>query len=542
MMVEEEKCQFLNNDSLEELAPLLSQDSFENLQLELKRLKDNSPPASGIGIDHPGYIPEGLIECKEKIRRLQERLSWSRQICFLSEIIQRDGRRKIKILEKENQRLKEKLEELKSEVERTRNQLQTALGLKKSKSPKKEPSFPQPLHKKKRGAPKGHIGKTRPIPVKVDKVEVIPPPDKCPHCNSSHIIEGNHFLSKYIEDVPPVVKTTLHRKYMKGTCAHCNNFVIAPEAMSGPPVTVGPNLITLFSVMRQQMGVSYRKLGQFSTETLQIPLAASAVLGIMNRVSKKLEPVYKGIEASLKVQPLLHGDETGWPMDGKRWYLWCFCNRDIVYFHPDPSRGSKVPKAIIGEDYDGVMHADFYAAYNFFKNIQRCLIHFLRTTKEELEVIPNDKNLLKLKEGMQYIIEKGMKIKSLPDSLDKKSQIRKIEQRLQTMAKIKSDNKKTGNLVERIKKHDKDLLRFVHQPDVEFHNNRAERSIRAAVIFRKISFGSRTPEGAKNYAILSSVLETCRLKGKKLTRFLLDIMATPDDLIHLRTKSLLDTS
>jgi hypothetical protein len=294
--------------------------------------------------------------------------------------------------------------------------------------------------------------------------------------------------------------------------------------------------------MRQQMGVSYRKLGQFSTETLQIPLTASAVLGIMNRVSKKLEPVYKGIEASLKVQPLLHGDETGWPMDGKRWYLWCFCNRYIVYFHPDASRGSKVPKAIIGEDYDGVMHVDFYGGYNFFKNIQRCLVHFLRTTKEELEIIPNDKNLLKLKEGMQYIIEKGMKIKSLPDSSDKKSQIRKIEQRLQTLAKIKSDNKKTGNLVERIKKHDKDLLRFVHQPDVEFHNNRAERSIRAAVIFRKISFGSRTPEGAKNYAILSSVLETCRLKGKKLTRFLLDIMATPDNLIHLRTKSLLDTS
>ncbi len=166
----------------------------------------------------------------------------------------------------------------------------------------------------------------------------------------------------------------------------------------------------------------------------------------------------------------------------------------------------------------------------------------MRTTKEELEVTPNDKNLLRLKEGMQYIIKKGKKIKSLPDSSDKKSQIRKIEQKLLILAKIKSDNKKTSNLVERIKKHDKDLLRFVHQPDVEFHNNRAERAIRAAVIFRKISFGSRTPEGAKNYAILSSVLETCRLKGKKLTRFLLDILATPDDQIHFHTKSLLDSS
>jgi sugar-specific transcriptional regulator TrmB len=129
---------------------LLSHDSFENLQLELKRLKDNSPPASGIGIDHPAYIPEDLMECKEKIRRLQERLSWSRQICFLSEIIQRDGRRKIKILEKENQLLKEKQEDLENALERTRNQLQTALGIKKSKSPKEESSEPRPSDKKKR--------------------------------------------------------------------------------------------------------------------------------------------------------------------------------------------------------------------------------------------------------------------------------------------------------------------------------------------------------------------------------------------------------
>ncbi len=152
---------------------------------------------------------------------------------------------------------------------------------------------------------------------------------------------------------------------MKGTCAHCNSEVVSPDATNGPPVSIGDNMIALLSVMREQMGVSLRKLSQFCTETLHVSLSPSGVLGIVNRVSQKLEPIYRGIEVSLRTQSVLHGDETGWPMDGKRWYMWCFCNRYIVYFHPDPSRGSKVPKAIIGENYMGVMHVDFYAAYNF---------------------------------------------------------------------------------------------------------------------------------------------------------------------------------
>ena len=110
------------------------------------------------------------------------------------------------------------------------------------------------------------------------------------------------------------------------------------------------------------------------------------------------------------------------------------------------------------------------------------------------------------------------------------------------MTKLKSENKRTNTLVQRMVKHKNDLLRFINHAEVEFHNNRAERAIRAAVIFRKISFGNRTPEGAQNYAILCSVLETCRLKGKKLVSFLLDAWQTPDDQLHRLTKTLLDTS
>jgi hypothetical protein len=186
------------------------------------------------------------------------------------------------------------------------------------------------------------------------------------------------------------------------------------------------------------------------------------------------------------------------------------------------------------------MHADFCGAYNIFKKVQRCLIHFLRKLKEELEVTPEEEALLELKKGMKSIIQRGEEIKALPETPEKKLGIRKLERKLQTLMKIKSTNKKATVLVNRIKRHKNELLRFVKHKEVEYHNNRTERTIQAVVIFRKLSFGSRTPEGAQYYTMLSSVLETCRLKGKSILVFLKDVLKTPDEKLHEITESLLN--
>lgn len=541
MIKKSERLQFLDEENLEAFACVLSEESYQGLRKELDRLKENAPAASGSEIDHLAYIPVDLEKCKEKIRKLQERLNWTRQVCFLYEISERQVRRRNEYLEKKNKELTEENTTLREDIKRAYHQIQETLGVRNTKDRKKKDKEKEPSGKS-RGAPKGHRGRSRPVPAEVNKIEIVSLPDTCPCCDSSDILQSQEYISKYIEDIAPLVKNTTEKRYMKGICSHCRGQVVSPEATSGPPVIIGDNLIALLAVMREQMGVSFRKLSRFSSESLQISLTPSGSLGILNRVSQKIQPVYKGIEVSLRAQSVLHGDETGWRMDGERWYMWCFCNRDMVYFHPDRSRGAKVPKEIVGEDYQGVMHADFYGAYNIFNNIQRCLIHFLRTIKEELEVTPCEKALLKLKRGMKSIIEMGKEIKLLPETANKKQQIKELEGKLHALMKIKSKNKKADTLVQRIKRHEKELLRFVKHKEVEYHNNRAERTIRSVVIFRKISFGSRTPQGAQYYAMLSSVLETCRLKGNSMLVFLKEVLKTPDDQLHVVTKSLLDTS
>jgi hypothetical protein len=44
-------------------------------------------------------------------------------------------------------------------------------------------------------------------------------------------------------------------------------------------------------------------------------------------------------------------------------------------------------------------------------------------------------------------------------------------------------------------------------------NNEAERALRHWVIARRIGMGTRTPQGTRVFALLASVIETCRKRG-----------------------------
>jgi len=555
-------------EELENLGPLLSKSSYEAIKKEFRRVEQSPPPLKGCGVYNHQYYPVNETEYKAQNRILKERLQWQRTCYSLmgmrNDFLSKDNLR----LNKENEGLKQAIEQLSKENERLKLQLRKILGKVSKKQnnnqnqdsecgdgenttqscPKGNNSNQEGKKKKKRGAPKGHIGKTRPIPDKIDSVETIPPPSVCPQCGQSNITQTPAFISKYIEDIPPLVKQVVEKRYREGICSHCHTSVIHPNALKGPPVTIGPNLTAALTMMRQQLGATYRKLSRFSSEVLQIPLSASGVLGIINRMSYKLEPLYKGIEASLPDEEVLHGDETGWKMDGAHWQLWCFCNRRMIYFHLSPSRAAKVPKSILGEDYQGILHADFYAAYDFVKKTQRCLIHLQRDIYEELEISPEDTVLYQLKEGINSIIKQAIQIKKRPQALLSLSQTEKeimkmeMDDILRGLIQLDSPNRKTEAFLNRIFKHRENLLRFLDHHEVEFHNNRAERTIRPAVIFRKTSFGNRTAQGAYLYTILSSVIETYRLKNKNINKFLKQVYHTPIDRMKPLTRAFFDTS
>ena len=64
------------------------------------------------------------------------------------------------------------------------------------------------------------------------------------------------------------------------------------------------------------------------------------------------------------------------------------------------------------------------------------------------------------------------------------------------------------------------LWTFARHPGVEPTNNHAERALRSAVIYRKLSLGSQSREGEQHTARLLSAHTTCRLQQRPLHVYL----------------------
>ncbi len=69
------------------------------------------------------------------------------------------------------------------------------------------------------------------------------------------------------------------------------------------------------------------------------------------------------------------------------------------------------------------------------------------------------------------------------------------------------------------------LWTFASEPGVEPTNNRAERGLRGAVIYRKLSLGSQSEEGERTITRLLSASITCRLQKRSLFAYLSEVLA-----------------
>ena len=364
----------------------------------------------------------------------------------------------------------------------------------------------------KRGAPAGHRGNNRHIPENITNTEVIKPPAKC-KCGCCNILELEASDDKFIEDIV-TIKVVTKIRYLMGKCMECGKIIRSKEGVYGPPVETGPN-VGAYLTMLKQYGMTYGNLSKLCNEILDIPITRSGILGIVNRNIDKMNPIYDNIAHRISKEKILHGDESGWKVKGKSGYIWIFCNKKFVYFLHNKSRAGDIPKDVLGDDYDGIVVCDFYGGYNFLHNTQRCLVHFLRDIKKQCDIYKGSKALQEFKERIKTFIKNGLEIQQMKESQDKQNKIEELAKELDSIAKMKLPKGDPEKLTKRIIKYKEQMMLFVKHPEVEYHNNRAERHLRPIVISRKNSFGSDTDAGAKRMCILQSIVETCKINNIK---------------------------
>ena len=128
-------------------------------------------------------------------------------------------------LEKENENLKKENKELKKRLLYYENPNTPPSARQLQKADRKSETIPNP---KKRGAPNGHKGATRPTKEPDDTKEVIA--DHCEKCDSPDIEKLEKCEISIIEDIPPPqkIKTTQYNRW-EVKCRDCGHQFISKD-------------------------------------------------------------------------------------------------------------------------------------------------------------------------------------------------------------------------------------------------------------------------------------------------------------------------
>jgi hypothetical protein len=326
-----------------------------------------------------------------------------------------------------------------------------------------------------------------------------------------------------VEELPRDIRLEVvaYRHY-RYSCAGCGSVVEGgPHKEEPKQGRLGLRALLLAADLKCRLGIPYRKIREIFLSLGSIMISAGALQQGLIRLSGFFRSVYTDLMESLKKARVLYIDETGWKVDGLRWWLWVFVNAKVTIYQATASRGGKVAADILGSNFLGTVVADFYAAYNRLPGkAQKCLAHLFR----ELAVCAARESpaFLRFRDRVTRILKKAIALRSRRGEMSEKRYRRRVEEIRRRLAESRRGRSKDPD-VERLKDrmsiyHD-ELLTFLEERDVEPTNNRAERALRPAVVARKISNGNRTEHGAEAHAILMSIIQTCRQQGTNILDF-----------------------
>jgi transposase len=439
-------------------------------------------------------------------------------------------------LRQENEHLKEENAYLKFELEELKS--------KRFKSNKKKPPdspADAAVEPKKKGGKFGHMGWFRKKPDKIDRIEDIRM-DCCPKCGGHDLTECKSVDEHIQEDIIlPKVETVLFRHH-EYYCKTCQEKVVAPLGRDELRNSyIGPKAKALAAFLRYGIKISERDVQVLFEKAFNLKIVASSITGFRYQLKRAGSHLYEVLKESLKKGAFTHADETGWRVDGEGWWNWKFSNKKVCVTHIDQSRGQKVVQKILGDKYWGVLISDFLSAYNkiITKAKQRCLAHLLRDLKK-VEVYWHDDAevfcyVTRLKAMLQdaIMLYKEYKDKDWDDIYCARREA--LNNSLKDFGFPNPNKKVLQRFAKRLERHKGEIFTFLYVKGIDHHNNHSEQQIRPDVIFRKITFGNRSENGAEYHSVIMSILQTAKLNG-------IDVIRTFEDILLRKKQYLLLTA
>jgi transposase len=375
-----------------------------------------------------------------------------------------------------------------------------------SDGPFKKPERKRKASKRKRGAQKGHKGYRQQLLEPTETKVLLPDTCSCGHLHLEPESLRAYYTHQHIE-LPEIKMAVTHFILHRGRC-RCGEVVKArlpKEVCSG----YGPWLSAVIAELSGSHGASRQTVQDFCQSVLGVAISTGGIQRVIDRVSGAIEPIYTEIGNQARSATVNGVDETSWWHCGNLKWLWTMVNEAVSFFMIHKNRSKQAFEELTA-DWKGILISDNYGVYvNWVNQRQTCLAHLIRRAKALAE--RSDESIRRfgqsiLKE-LQLLCHWARKPPTQQEWTDFYSRL------LVLLMLYENADNDAGRMARSIAKEMESLWLFLDQQGVEPTNNRSERALRFAVLWRKRSNGTRSEKGDRWVERILSLKQTCRMRS-----------------------------
>src|SRR5712664_2676994 len=369
----------------------------------------------------------------------------------------------------------------------------------------------------------------------------------CACCGGALHVIGES-VSEMLDWVPAQLRVVRITR-PKYACRSCNKVVqaAAPERLIAGGLATSALLAQVLVSKYCDHTPLYRQSQIFARHDVDLP--RSTLVGWVGGACWWLETLHERLRKNVFASDHLFADDTPIPVldpgrgRTKTGRLWVYAREQRPWSGPEPpaavylfapDRKAERPVAHL-ERFKGVLHVDGYAGFERLTGngdiiLAACWAHTRRRFYEVAEATGSPVAAEVLRRiGELYVIEARVRGQSSAHRLaERRSFSRPIVQALHTWLEAQLTRVAgRSTLAEAIRyalSRWQGLTRFLHDGRIELDTNPVERAIRPVALGRKNHLFAGSDGGGIRWAIVCSLIETCKLHGVEPYAYLTDVL------------------
>jgi transposase len=391
-------------------------------------------------------------------------------------------------------------------------------------------SSPSPVRKttsRKRGGQPGHRRHFRQlIPTEeCDQVYQLKP-EHCRRCGTALSGFDPEPLRHQVSELPEIRLHVTEYQLHRLTCPCCSRQTCAELPAGVPSGQSGPRLVAFTSLLMGMFRQSKRRVSLFCETLLNHPVSVGLVVKHQQQTSNAVAAACEELVQLIPQQHAVCADETPTRQQNQNAWIWTVVATTFTVFRIRLTKAAWVIKELLGDDFKGVATSDRAKTYHWLWRHQWCWAHLKRDFEKISQRLgPAGEIGQKLLDCTHRLFHDWHRIRD--QEITRRGfecQMTRLKREVEQILTEGSRcaDRATAATCSELLNHFDNLWLFIYCKDVEPTNNAAERSLRHAVIWKHLSFGTQSEHGSRFVERLLTVIETCRQQKRNAFDFLVD--------------------